>query len=172
MGSVPAHGFSLPQERIAAAKILVVDDDALVTSSLRSFLSLELDLDPLVFNDSRQALDYLRENQVDLVISDFLMPEVDGIKLLTEARRLHPEAPRVLLTGYADKQSAIRAINEAQLYQYIEKPWQNENLKEIVYNGLERSHFVKTLFSHLAELSPQSQSQDDDFRRSLARALA
>lgn len=156
---------------LSSAKVLVVDDDALVTSSLRAFFSLELDLEPLVFNSAREALAYLNENDVDLVISDFLMPDIDGIKLLSEARRLQPQAPRVLLTGYADKQSAIRAINEVQLFRYVEKPWENASLRQIVVNAVSRAQLVKTLFQNLSSLSA-SNGEFDDMRRSIALALA
>ena len=103
------NGFALTEDQLAEAKIVIVDDDTLVTSSLSSFLSLELDVDPMTFNDSTKALSYLqdKDNKPDLIISDFLMPDLDGIQLLGAARRLHPEVPRVLLTGYADKENAI-----------------------------------------------------------------
>jgi len=163
--------FELPEEQLADARVIVVDDDALVTSSLRSFFTLEMDLDPVVFNEPQAALAYMRENKVDLVISDFLMPDIDGIHLLQEARRLHPEVPRVLLTGYADKQSAIRAINEVQLFQYLEKPWENERLRRIVINGVERLYLLRALIDKLNELS-ETQHELANFKHSLIRAFA
>lgn len=163
--------YSAPASGIRSARLVVVDDDSLVTSSLRSFLQLELELEPTIFNDSAAALEHLREHDVDMVISDFLMPVMDGISLLAEARRLHPEAPRVLLTGYADKQNAIRAINDAQIFHYLEKPWENEQLRHIVINGVERSFLVRQLFSTLSKLA-ETEEELERFRRSLVRAFA
>ncbi len=124
--------LQLPPEILAEAKVLVIDDDLLVTSSLSTFFSLEMDLQPMTFNSSSDAMNFLGSYEPDLIISDFLMPEVDGIQLLKRSRELYPEVPRVLLTGYADKENAIRAINDVQLFQYIEKPWDNEMLRRVV----------------------------------------
>ena len=150
---------------------MVVDDDPLVTTSLRNFLSLELDIDPLTYNDSREALSYIEANQVDLIISDFLMPELDGIQLLAGARRAQPEVPRVLLTGYADKENAIKAINEVQLFQYVEKPWDNSQLRHIVIAGLERQNLLRLLTSKMDELSTTRRDLEG-LRKALVRAFA
>lgn len=145
--------LALQPEAIAAARVVVVDDEPMVTSSIRNYLRLDLDLEPIVFNDPGQALEYLRSNPVDLVVSDFLMPGIDGIELLAEARRLQPEVPRILLTGYADKDSAIRAINEVQLFHYLEKPWDNAQLRTVVVAALEQVHLRRLLVRTLEELS-------------------
>jgi len=145
--------FEISEEQIEQARVVVVDDDPLVTSSLSSFLSLEMEIDPVVFNESPKAAEYIKENPIDLVISDFLMPSMDGIQLLNAARAAWPEAPRVLLTGYADKENAIKAINEVRVFQYIEKPWDNEQLRNIVLNGLERLMLMRLLTDKIDELS-------------------
>lgn len=163
--------FELTEELIAESRVLVVDDDELVTNSLRSFLSLEVDIDPIVFNESPRAAAYLRENDFDLIISDFLMPQMDGIQLLSEARKARPEVPRVLLTGYADKENAIKAINEVQVFQYIEKPWDNEQLRIIVLNGLEKLMLMRTLSDKIAELE-QTRSDLTGLRKALVRTFA
>ena len=90
-------------------RILLVDDEDIVTTSIKSFLNLETDYEVVVFNSPRRALDYLGKAPVDLVVSDFLMPEMDGIQFLLEVKKLYPQTVRILLTGYADKESAIRA---------------------------------------------------------------
>jgi DNA-binding NtrC family response regulator len=139
-------------DQLTEAQLLVVDDDQLVTSSLSSFFNLEMDLDPVVFNDAPKALIYLEENEPDLIISDFLMPDIDGIQLLRRARELHPEVPRILLTGYADKENAIRAINEVKLFQYIEKPWENDRLRQVVAQGVRRNQVRRSLLKALETL--------------------
>ena len=80
-------------------KVLVLDDDKLVTSSLKSLLMLEGFTDVVYFNSPKEALDYLNENSRDVIISDFKMPEMTGLEFLTEARKLHPNASMILLTG-------------------------------------------------------------------------
>ncbi|MFP4623533.1 MAG: response regulator, partial [Gemmatimonadota bacterium] len=125
--------------------ILVVDDEEMVATALRSFLELETSYRILTFTAPTRALEDAHTDQVNVVIADFMMPEMDGITFLRHFREKNPEATRILLTGYADKENAIRAINEAGLYYYLEKPWNNEHLKLVIRNGVERS----TLFNEL-----------------------
>ena len=124
---------------------MLVDDEAMVALALRSFLELETSYRVLTFTSPAAALDALAREQVAVVIADFMMPDIDGITFLRRARELRPLTTRILLTGYADKANAIRAINEAGLYYYLEKPWDNEQLKVIVRNGIERSSLFNEL---------------------------
>ena len=87
------------------------------------------------------------------MISDYLMPEMDGITFLGHVRETRPEVPRIILTGYADKENAIKAINEVGLFQYIEKPWDNSDLLIIIRNGLERRNLLKNLQEKVGEIN-------------------
>ena len=145
--------FELTPEQISESKILVVDDEEIITSTLASFLFVELDAEAVTFNEPEKAVAWLQRNDVDLVISDFLMPGLDGIKLLAAARAIHPHSPRILLTGYADKENAIKAINEVGLYQYIEKPWSNEDLRIILRNGVEKKQLLEKLRQKMSEVT-------------------
>jgi len=128
------------------ATILLVDDEEIVTTSISTLLMLETDYDVLSFNSPSQALSEIRnKEEIDLVISDYLMPEMNGIEFLLEFKEIYPEATRILLTAYADKENAIRAINELKLYQYVEKPWDNEGLLVAIKNGLERRELISDL---------------------------
>ena len=135
------------------ATIIIVDDEEMVLKSLGSFLMLETDYHVETFTSAQQALDYLRDNPIDLVISDYLMPEMDGISFLAEVRQIKPEVPRIILTGYADKENAIKAINEVGLFQYIEKPWDNEDLRIIIRNGLEKMRLMRSLKEKISEIN-------------------
>ena len=97
--------------------IVIVDDEEMVLTSLSSFLSLETDYHVETFISARDALEYVKNNGVDLVVSDYLMPEMDGISFLAEVKKVKPEVPRIILTGYADKENAIKAINDVGLFQ-------------------------------------------------------
>ena len=133
--------------------VLLVDDEEMVVTSIKSFLTLETDYEVVTFTSPRKALEYVNNNKVDLVISDYLMPDIDGIELLAKVKEMQPEATRVLLTGYADKENAIKAINDVGLYQYIEKPWENEDLKLISRNGLEKRVLLKRLEEKIEEVN-------------------
>lgn len=150
--------------------ILIVDDEAMVAMSLRSFLELETSYRVTTFTDPAAALEALRAEHFDVVLSDFMMPGMDGITLLRAARDLRPLTTRILLTGYADKENAIRAINEAGLYYYLEKPWSNEQLKVIVRNGVERSALFNELDSRVSALE-QANRELDGIRSRLMQAF-
>ncbi|MEE9554951.1 MAG: response regulator [candidate division Zixibacteria bacterium] len=133
--------------------IVLVDDEEMVLISLKSFLTLETDYNVETFISAAEALDFIKTNDIDLVISDYLMPEMDGITFLAKVRELKPEIPRIILTGYADKENAIKAINDVGLFQYIEKPWDNNDLLIILRNGLERQNLLKKLQSKISEIN-------------------
>ena len=147
------------QERIPV--LALVDDEEMVLTSLSSFLTLETDYEVLSFDAPDKALAAVREKTIDLVISDYLMPEMTGIEFLLEVKKLQPFATRILLTGYADKENAIRAINDVGLYQYIEKPWDNENLKLVIQNGLERRFLMEQLEAKIHEVQSVQQNLQD-----------
>jgi len=132
--------------------IVIVDDEEMVLTSLNSFLSLETDYVVKTFNSANEALDYIKGTNVDLVVSDYLMPEMDGLTFLGLVKKLRPEVPRIILTGYADKENAIKAINDVGLFQYIEKPWDNDDILIILRNGLERNKLLKKLQEKMAEI--------------------
>ncbi len=73
-------------------------------------------------------------------------------------KKLQPYATRILLTGYADKENAIKAINEVGLYQYVEKPWDNNELKLVIENGLERRFLMEKLEQKITEVQQVQQN--------------
>ena len=133
-------------------KIVVVDDEKIVTSAFKTLLKVEGFSDAHFFNSPKEALEFLKSNKPDLVISDFLMPEMNGLDFLKEVKVLYPEVSKILLTGYADKENAIKAINEIGLYRYIEKPWNNDDLIINIKNGIERSYLLSELRQKISEL--------------------
>jgi DNA-binding NtrC family response regulator len=133
--------------------IVIVDDEDMVLKSLGSFLSLETEYNVEAFLSANKALEYIKNNSVDLVVSDYLMPEMDGITFLAKVKEVKPQVPRIILTGYADKENAIKAINDVGLFQYIEKPWDNEDILIIFRNGLEKQRLLKKLDEKISEIN-------------------
>lgn len=150
--------------------IMLVDDEVMVLTAIRSFLELDTPYRVLTFTAPAEALEALREEIVDVIVADFMMPEMDGITFLRRAREVRPVATRILLTGYADKENAIRAINEAGLYYYLEKPWSNEHLKLVVRNGIERSALFLELDMRVSALE-HAHRELHDMRRKLVQAF-
>ena len=133
--------------------IVIVDDEEMVLTSLSSFLSLETDYQIKTFTSAKKALEFVKKNDVGLVVSDYLMPEMDGITFLAKVKEIKPQVPRIILTGYADKENAIKAINDVGLFQYIEKPWDNEDILIIFRNGLEKQKLIKSLEEKIKEIN-------------------
>ena len=133
--------------------IMIVDDEEMVLTSLSSFLTLETEYEVITFTRATEALAHLDEHDIDLVISDFLMPEMDGLQFLSKVRDMKPEVSRVILTGYADKENAIKAINEVGLYQYIEKPWNNDDIRIIIRNGIEKKRLIRKLNQKINQIN-------------------
>ena len=140
-----------------AATILLVDDEPAVGQSVSALLELETSHKVLIETSPRKAIQLAKVTPLDMVISDFLMPELDGIGFLLEIRALYPESTLILLTGYADKENAIRAINQVGIFHYIEKPWDNDDLLTIINNGLDKRLQLHRLYERTRELEARVQ---------------
>jgi DNA-binding NtrC family response regulator len=151
--------------------ILLVDDEEMVLTSIRSFLAIETDYMVLTYTSPVKALQAIDHRSIDLVISDYLMPEMDGISFLAKVKEKLPQVPRILLTGYADKENAIKAINDVGLYQYIEKPWNNDDLKLIIRNGLEKTILLKRLEEKIREVE-RAQQELGEVQKQILRVFA
>lgn len=114
-----------------ARTVLVVDDEEHVRDALTRLLG-DAGCGVLVAESGEEALGILRQHVVQLLISDNNMPGMSGLELFKEARRLHPHMLRIMLTGDTDPELAVRSINEAEVYRFIRKPWNNADVRTIV----------------------------------------
>lgn len=150
--------------------VLLVDDEDMVITSIRAFLQLETEYEIHGYTSPQEAMRHLETNPVDVVVSDYLMPKMNGIQLLKRVKDAQPEASRVLLTGHADKQSAIQAINQVALFQYVEKPWENAQLLLVIQSGVERAQLFRALRTKVEELD-SAHSNLKDVQKRLIRAF-
>jgi response regulator RpfG family c-di-GMP phosphodiesterase len=119
------------------ACVMIVDDDELVRSTLRILLEISGGFRVLGFADPLRSIEELERTPVDIVISDYMMPGMNGPELLNRARALQPDSMRILLSGYADKQNGSRALSEAGIYQCLEKPWDNYDVLLVLRSALQ-----------------------------------
>lgn len=140
---------------------MLVDDEQMVLTSLEAFLTLESDFQVHTFLSPEEALRHIEVKPVDVIVSDYLMPKMNGMQFLTKTREYQPEAARVLLTGHADKQSAITAINAVALFQYLEKPWDNAQLLLVLKAAIERTQILRELKARVADLDSAQDTLKD-----------
>lgn len=125
--------------------VVVVDDEQMVVTSLSALLELEGEFEVHGFTDAEEAEKFAGAEAADVVVSDYRMPKMNGLELLKRVKAIQPESSRVLLTSHADAQSAIQAINQVGLFQYLEKPWDSEQLLVAVRSGVERARLIRDL---------------------------
>lgn len=146
-------------ETLAPATLLFVDDEPGILSSLRRLFRPH-GYRILVAESGALGLAELEKTPVDLVISDMRMPEMDGATFLKAVRQRWPDTVRILLTGYADVTSTVAAINEGEIYRYVSKPWDDNEIVNTVREALERYR----LKQENLRLTALTQSQNEELK--------
>lgn len=162
MSDLPNSPGAITTDAAAATvvpTVLFVDDEASILSSLRR-LFRPCGYRILVAESGAAGLEILAKESVDLVVSDMRMPEMDGAEFLQRVRTGWPQIVRILLTGYADITSTINAINKGEIYRYIAKPWDDNDIQLIVRDALDRQR----LESENARLLALTQVQNDELK--------
>lgn len=122
------------------ARILVVDDDADILEAVRLVLATDT-REPLQVDTARSgadALERLASTEYAFVLADFRMPGMDGIALLDEVRSRAPRTVRGLLTGFHELDIALAAVERASVHYYLQKPWDNAELRAVVREAAAR----------------------------------
>jgi two-component system NtrC family sensor kinase len=152
-------------------RILFVDDEKNVLRSLeRTFLDEEYEI--LTASSGGEGLSILENvSPVQVVISDYRMPEMNGVDFLREVCKKWPDTVRIVLSGYADSASIVSAINEGEIYKFIPKPWNDDELKVTIINSLERYRLNrknKELTEALKIKNEELKNINDDLERLVA----
>ena len=123
------------------ASILIVDDQVEILNSLRRLFKTDYDVHTA--SSGAEGLQIVRRQPLAVILSDQRMPHMDGVHFLKETMRLQPDALRLMITGYADIEATIGAVNEANIFQYISKPFEPDDLLRIVANAVNRYRLVQ-----------------------------
>jgi FixJ family two-component response regulator len=142
--------MELSHETQSDLRIWIAEDDDEFREILGSSLARERRTIRL-FKDGREVLEALPEGPFDILIADLRMPGADGIQILNEVKRLHPDRIVIIMTGYASIDSAIQAIRGGA-YDYIRKPFKSEELEIVIKNASERIALIRENHSLLQKL--------------------
>ncbi len=124
------------QHHSVPLRILIAEDEKNIGDLLSELLDQE-DREITLVQNGLEALSKLKENRYDLLITDLMMPEIDGMEVLHQAKKLHPDIMVIIITGYASLETAIQAVKEGA-YDYLRKPFRLEELKISVDNACEK----------------------------------
>ena len=121
--------------------VLYVDDEI---NNLNSFkAAFRRDFEIYTAQSAREGRKILDSNEIGVIITDQRMPGMTGIEFLESILAIYPDTIRILLTGFSDMNAVMDAINRGQVYKYLVKPWQNDELKLYIQNALEIYHLRK-----------------------------
>ena len=126
-----------PTEQTSTYTVLFVDDEPNILRAIKRAL-FTMDITLLLADSGAKALELMSNHEVHVVISDMKMPQMSGAELLEQVAINYPDTFRVVLTGYADIESTIKAVNQGKIHRYLQKPWDNQELISVVEEGLER----------------------------------
>lgn len=141
-------------------RLLFVDDEQNILNAL-SRLLMDKEYSILTATSGQDGLALLEKQPVQIVVSDFRMPGMNGVEFLSEVRKRWPDTVRIVLSGYADSNVIVSAINEGQVYKFIPKPWNNDDLRVTIANAVERYH----LYSKNKELASELREKNDNLMR-------
>lgn len=118
-------------------KVLFVDDEKDILNSIKRQMRKEK-FEVILSNSAENALELLKTDNYEIVVSDERMPGISGVDFLKEVKELYPETIRIILSGYADSKTIIDAINKGEIYRFIPKPWNIDDLKATIYKAIEK----------------------------------
>ncbi|TWT66557.1 response regulator [Allorhodopirellula solitaria] len=154
------------------SSVLIVDDEPDVLFSLKGLL--RRDFQVFTAQSGAEAMEVMAEQDVHVIMTDQRMPSMTGTELMGKVRAEHPDAVRIIFTGYADTRAVVDAINSGELYRYISKPWDPDNLIEMLrdaaqkYNeSIAESELLDQLDAYLTD-AVQLASSDDPADRDAA----
>ena len=141
-------------------RVLLVDDELPILRSLTRLLGFE-SYELATASSAQAALALLQQAETAVILTDFDLGGVGGVELLREARQRSPDTSRILFSGHIDIELLRRAVNGGEVYRFVTKPWNDDELLQAVRQGVERYHLLR----HNRALGEQSEEQNRQLKR-------
>lgn len=157
---------------MARNRLLIVDDERVVLDLLQTYIS-SMDYEIDTAGDGLAALDLLKINTYDIVLTDMIMPKMDGMELLKHIRQFYPQTDVIVLTGYDDSYNYTDVIN-AGASDFIAKPFQSDELRAKLRRVAREQKFVRQLKEVTDALEKQVAEKDaslEEAKKNLSRTL-
>lgn len=139
--------------------VLFVDDESNILQSVRRIMR-KVDVKVETTTSPEEAIDLVQSRAYAVVVSDQRMPGMGGVELLEHVRTLSPDTVRIILTGYADVQASVDAINKGAVYRYLNKPWEDDDLRNCIKQGVDQY----LLIQENRRLQELTERQNDELR--------
>ncbi|MBS3914054.1 MAG: response regulator [Bacteroidetes bacterium] len=131
-------------------KVLFVDDEL---HNLEAFkATFRRDFDVFICLSVAEAMELLEKEDMHVILSDQRMPGTTGVEFFEQILSKYPDCIRILITGYADIGIVVDAVNKGKIYQYVQKPWDNNNLKDIILKAFEEYAIQKAKRQDLEDM--------------------
>jgi len=140
--------------------LLVIDDEPEITKGLKRHFRKQYQV--LMAQNANEAYEYLKENNVQVILSDQRMPGITGTQFFKRIKDEFPEAIRIIITGYSDITSVIDAINEGNVFYYVSKPWEPDHINQVIHQAFERYWLIfgnKALMDQLSRTNSELKEQ-------------
>lgn len=133
-----------------ANRIMIIDDEDYILKAMARILKIFSKTDVELYTSPEQAIKRAQTSIFDIFISDYQMPTMNGVELLSQVKSLQPDSVRMIVSGNSDKSVLVEAINNAEIYRFIEKPWDNQQFIIDINEALtyRRSLLEKTILSN------------------------
>lgn len=135
--------------------LMLVDDEINILKALKRIITHSKDWNVEVFTNAEDALNRIMDKKFDLYLSDYKMPNIDGVTFLTSVKTLQPDSMRIILSGYTDLDALMGAINQAGIFRFITKPWNDDYL----INSLEQALVYRDALLENQQLADQVRKQ-------------
>lgn len=154
---------------MAVKTLLCVDDEIDILNALKRQLRKE-QYNIITVSSTQEALTILAKTKVQVVMSDYRMTKMNGVEFLAKVKQMAPDAVRLVLSGYADNNALLDAINIGEIYRFIPKPWNDVELKQVLRQCFEY-HELKSRNATLTETVQRQNQQLEDLLGTTSHAL-